>query len=84
VQLRGGQDLVVDILDISGLQGVDESGNQRRTRGAGVAREDDTGRVLAIHLEVRGQLLVDVDEGLVGRGVGEGGGILLPGLLLRH
>ncbi len=50
VQLRGGQDLVVGVLSVGGLQGVDERGDERRARGAGVASKDDAGRVLAVHL----------------------------------
>jgi hypothetical protein len=84
VQLRGRQDFVVDILDVGGLEAGHEGGDERRARRARVARVDDAGRVLKINLEVRGELGVDVGEGLVGRGVGKGRGVLLPGLLLRH
>lgn len=83
VQLRGSEDLVVDILGSGSLEGVDEGGNQLVAGGPGVAAVDDLRGGLEVDLQLGGQLVVDGDELLVARGVHQGGGIALP-VLLKH
>lgn len=83
VQLRGGEDLVVGVLDAGGLESISQGGNQAVARGAGIAAVDNAAGGVEVDLELRSQLLVGLEELLVGGGVDQQRCVSLP-VLLEH
>lgn len=83
VELGGGKDPEVGVVDAGGREGVGEGHHEGVARGTGVAAIDDTGRGGQVNLELGGEGLVGVEKLLVGLAVDELGGIGLP-LLLQH
>lgn len=78
VKLRSGEDLVVGDFSVGGSQGIVETSDQAGTRGASVTSKDDSGRGFEVDLEGLDEVVVDLDEVIVGFGVGELSGVLLP------
>lgn len=83
VQLGGGEDLVVGVLDTGGLQSISQGSNQAVARGTGIAAVDDAAGGVKVDLELRSQLLVRLEELLVGGGVDQQRCVGLP-VLLEH
>jgi hypothetical protein len=78
VELRGGEDSVVGDLSAGGSQGVVEAFDQAGTGGASVTGKDDSGRGIEVDLERLDEVVVDLDEMIVGLGVGELSSVFLP------
>ena len=78
VKLRGGEDLVVGDFGIGGSQSIVKASNQAGARGTSVTSKDDSGRGVEVDLERLHELVVDLNDMVVGFGVGELSGVLLP------
>lgn len=78
VKLRGGEDAVVCRLSFGGSQSIIEASDQARTGSTSIAGEDDSGRGVEVDLECLDEFVVDLNEVVVGFGIGELSGVLLP------
>lgn len=83
VELRSGEDLVVEMLGADRLERIGEGSNQLVARRTGVAAVDDLGRGGKVDLEVGGESLVCGCKVLVRSSVDQHGGVGLP-VLLEH
>lgn len=77
VELRSGHVLEVDELDIGGGKRGIEHAHQAGTRSASVTSKDDAGRVGHLHIDLLGQLVINIGNGLQRR-IGQLGCVLLP------
>lgn len=81
MQLRGGEELVVNKLDLCCDECVLECSHEGHTRSASITSEYDLCFRELVDLEVPTNLHIRFVEGLVRFRVGKGSGVSLPGLL---
>ena len=82
VQLWSGEEAMVGVLGLCGVEPVDQGVGQGRAGSASVAGEDDARLGTRINFEIDLELLVSVKEGLIALSVGDLGGVGLPRTLL--
>lgn len=79
VKDRSGNESSVDLLRLDGVEPIDETRDELAARRAGVVTVDDLGRDRDVDLGGLDDLSEDLEEGVVGLGVGEEGCVLFPG-----